>query len=401
MAGLSYVRFAAGVCVLTAGLLIGGVGGAFAVADPDASGSTAHGDNGTNGSGKQRSTGPKKTKNEPGGTDTKGGARGSGGHSGQQPSLGAKKPKHEPDGTDSTDSPDETNGSGLVAVVANMGAPVPDVVAPDPSVVTPDPNVVAPDPDVVAPVPNVVAPVTNVAAMIPTLAAPMSDVIASVQDMLTSLTAAVVPLTQLPSDLSSFLLSIAGMQPLVGGIDAPAVGGIRGGGLSVPASASLASQSLLPVPFAGIPGALLVGDAPGITTLDGGAASNFGATTQLGRPSSLPATARSASNGAVSMGVQSLLRHPYGELLLPVSLWALAAVALPGAGGLVVLTAAGVRVGYRQAKAGFVVQAAGIACFARPGPLGVVHGGSLIVVRPRALRVARPRASSGSFDKVA
>ena len=341
---------------------------------------------------------PKKPKNEPGGTDTKDGARGSGGHSGQQPSLGAKKPKHEPDGTDSTE---ETNGSGLVAVVPNVGAPVPDAVAPDPNVVAPDPNVVAPDPDVVAPVPNVVAPVTNVAAMVPTLAAPMSDVIASVQDMLTSLAAAVVPLTQLPSDLSSFLLSIAGMQPLVGGIDAPVVGGIHGGGLSVPASASLASQSPLPVPFAGIPGALLVGDAPGITTLDGGAASTFGATTQLGRASSLPATARSASNGAVSMGVQSLLRHPYGELLLPVSLWALAAVALPGAGGLVVLTAAGVRVGYRQAKAGFVVQAAGIACFARPGPLGVVHGGSLIVVRPRALRVARPRASSGSFDKVA
>ena len=69
--------------------------------------------------------------------------------------------------------------------------------------------------------------------------------------------------------------------------------------------------------------------------------------------------------------------------------------------GLVVLTAAGVRVGYRQAKAGFVVQAAGIARFAGPGPLGVVHSGSWVVVRPRALRVARPRASSGPFDKVA
>jgi hypothetical protein len=103
------------------------------------------------------------------------------------------------------------------------------------------------------------------------------------------------------------------------------------------------------------------------------------------------------------MGVQSLLGHPYGELLLPVSLWALTAVALPGAGGLVVLTAAGVRVGYRQAKAGFVVQAAGIACFARPGPLGVVHSGSLIVVRPRALRVVRPRALSAEclLDNVA
>jgi hypothetical protein len=232
--------------------------------------------------------------------------------------------------------------------------------------------VVAPVTDVVAPVPSVVAPVTNVAAMVPTLAAPMSDVIVSVQDMLTSVAAAVVPLTQLPADLSSFLLSIAGMQPLGGGIDAPVVGGIHGGGVSVPASVSLASQSPLPVPFAGIPGALLGGDAPGMTTLDGGAASTFGATSQLGGASSLPASARLASSGAFSMGVQSLLGHPYGELLLPVSLWALAAVALPGVGGLVVLTAAGVRVGYRQAKAGFVVQAAGIASFARPGPLGVV-----------------------------
>ena len=40
--------------------------------------------------------------------------------------------------------------------------------------------------------------------------------------------------------------------------------------------------------------------------------------------------------------------------VLPISLAALAALALPGAGGLTILTAAGVRVGYRQAKAGFV-----------------------------------------------
>ena len=192
------------------------------------------------------------------------------------------------------------------------------------------------------------------------------------------------------------------MQPGVGGIDAPVGGGVHGGHLSVPARVSLASQSPLPVPFTGIRGGLLVGDAPRITTLDGGAASTFGATTQLGRASWLSATARSASNGAFSMGVQ-LLQHPYGELLLPVSLWALTTVALPGAGGLVVLTAAGVRVGYRQAKAGFVVQAAGIARFAGPGPLGVVHAGSLVVVRPRALRVVRPGALSAGclLDKVA
>ena len=44
---LSHLRFAAGVCVLAAGLLMG-AGGAVAVADPGSSGSAAHGDDGTN-----------------------------------------------------------------------------------------------------------------------------------------------------------------------------------------------------------------------------------------------------------------------------------------------------------------------------------------------------------------
>ena len=68
--GLSHLRFAAGVCVLAAGLLMGGAGGAVAVADPDSSGSAAHGDDGTNASGQQlhrREASPKK---EPGGTAT-------------------------------------------------------------------------------------------------------------------------------------------------------------------------------------------------------------------------------------------------------------------------------------------------------------------------------------------
>ena len=47
--GLLRLRFAAGVCVLAAGLLMG-AGGAVAVADPGSSGSAAHGDHGTNAS---------------------------------------------------------------------------------------------------------------------------------------------------------------------------------------------------------------------------------------------------------------------------------------------------------------------------------------------------------------
>ena len=53
--GLLRLRFAAGVCVLAAGLLMG-AGGAVAVADPGSSGSAAHGD--------QHSTDAKKPKDE-------------------------------------------------------------------------------------------------------------------------------------------------------------------------------------------------------------------------------------------------------------------------------------------------------------------------------------------------
>ena len=113
---------------------------------------------------------------------------------------------------------------------------------------------------------------------------------------------------------------------------------------------------------------------------------------EAGRASSLPGMAPPAPNGAIPMGVRSFLRHALSDLPVAVSLAALAAVALPGVGGLVILTLAGVRIGYRQAKAGFVLGTAGIARFAGPGPLGVVRSGSLVVVRPRGLRVVRPGA---------
>ena len=74
MVGLLRLRFAAGVCVLAAGLLMG-AGGAVAVADPGSSGSAAHGDDGTNASGQQHSAGAKKPKDEPGGTDTEDGTK--------------------------------------------------------------------------------------------------------------------------------------------------------------------------------------------------------------------------------------------------------------------------------------------------------------------------------------
>ena len=523
---LSHLRFAAGVCVLAAGLLMGGAGGAVAVADPGSSGSAAHGDDGTNASGQQSST--EKLKNEPGGTATTDGTLG--GQSGQQPS--AEKPKNEPGGTATQD---ETKDSGPIAADTNavapatngvvapatngvvapatdgvVVAPVTDevVVAPatDEVVVAPATNgvvvapatngvVVAPATDGVAPATNgvvaatngvvvapatngvvvapatdgvvvapatsgvVVAPATNGVVVAPATngVAPVSDVIALIQDMLTSVAGTVVPLTQLQSDLYSSLLVIAGGAPVpnlvaavsdvialiqdmltsvagavaplltqlqsalysflfgIAGVQ-PVVAGLGGDtGLSAAAGASVASQRRLVLSLAGILRGPLAGNAPAVPTLARLAASIFGATTQV------------APNGAIPMGKQSVFRPAYSERLLPgslsalpgaaglmilnaagvlpVSLAALAALALPGAGGLVILTGAGVRVGYRQAKAGFALRTAGIARFARPGavPLGVVRSGSLVVVRPRALRVVRLGASSAGclLDKVA
>ena len=101
---VSHLRFAAGVCVLAAGLLMGSAGGAVAVADPDSSGSAAHGDGGTNASGQGSTTASSPVGNV---TDTRRktiqgvtSTLGSGRQRGQQPSTGAKSPKKEPGGTD-------------------------------------------------------------------------------------------------------------------------------------------------------------------------------------------------------------------------------------------------------------------------------------------------------------
>jgi hypothetical protein len=383
----SRLRFTAGVCILAAGLLAGG--GAVAVADPGLGGSSSNGDDGTNdpvpSAGSpvgnvtdtvretiQGVTGTPGSGAQPGQQPSTGATStlGSGRQPGQQPSTGATSPKTEAGGTDTEDQKED---AGLVTADPNPVAAVPNVVAPVTDVVAPVTDVVAPVTDVVTPVTDVVAPVTSVLA-------PVSDVIAAGQDMLTLVAGAVVPLTQLPSDLSSFMLGIAGVAPA-----GDAAGGIDGAALSTAAGASLASQLPLGPPLPGISGVPVAGNATRVATLD---------VISLGRASALSGMAPQASNGASPMGAESF-RHVLDELLLVASLWALATAALPGLGGLVILIAAGVRVGYRQAKAGFALRTPGTARF--------VRSGSFVVVRPGALRVERPGALSAGYllDKVA
>src|SRR4029077_12690914 len=96
----------------------------------------------------------------------------------------------------------------------------------------------------------------------------------------------------------------------------------------------------------------------------------------------------------------SFLEHTVNALLVPASLSALAAVALPGVGGLLIICFAGARIGYRQAKAMFEVRRAGIAVFAGAGPLGVVRSGSLIALRSRSSRAARPNTSTARGPRI-
>ncbi|HET7664518.1 MAG TPA: hypothetical protein VFK56_00190, partial [Mycobacterium sp.] len=98
-------------------------------------------------------------------------------------------------------------------------------------------------------------------------------------------------------------------------------------------------------------------------------------------------------NGAIAVNLRWFVPHEFSDLPRAASLWTLAAVALPGVGGLLILTLAGVRIGYRQAKAGIALRTVDIARFARPGTLGVVRSRSLVVVRPPGLR-----RSSGAFS---
>jgi hypothetical protein len=365
-----HFRFAAGVFVIAAGLLLGG--GTVAVADPFGSGPNGNDGNspsqgsltrnsavgdvadtvretvrdvtGTVGSagqtGHQPSTGP---------TSTFG--------SGRQPSPGPTSPTTGAGGTDTEDQKEDAvrvpKAPNPVAAVPNLVAPVTDAVAPVTDAVAPVTDAVAPVPNLAAPVTDAVAPVTDAVAPVIDAVAPVIDAVAPVPDV----AGAVVPLTQLPFDLSSFLLSTAGVAPVVDGF-----GGIDGDGLGIAAGVSGASQVPLVLPLAGTPGAPTAGSAAtGVASLD---------VMALGGLSLLSGMAPLAPHDIVPMGEQSYFQRAWE--FLRASMWALAAVALPGVGGLVIITAVGVRVAYGP-RTGSASRPADIARFARRGPLGIVR----------------------------
>ena len=280
--------------------------------------------------------------------------------------------------------------SNVVASGSNVTVPVTKAVASESNVPAPSTAPVAPVSTVVHPVPNAVATLADnklsvpaVIMSLPTSTMPVADVITMIQDMLISVTAdAVVLLAQVPSDLYSLL---------VAGMDATAVDSARGSsGAGLSAAGGAAFVPPLPplvLPTSPIGGMPLLGDITAPATL------GRTATASLSADLTLSGTAPLAADGVRPTDALSRLEHTVRAFLARASLSALAAIALPGVGGLLIICAAGMRVGYRQAKAALAVRTTGISRFARQGPLGVVRSGSLVALHPRALRVVRPKVS--------
>ncbi|MGV0718122.1 hypothetical protein ABQE93_22230 [Mycolicibacterium sp. XJ662] len=235
---------------------------------------------------------------------------------------------------------------------------------------------------------QVMETVPRTLAALPTSKTPITDVITSVQYMLTTVADAIVPIVYVPSNLYSLMVTMPPVEPptFVGGVASqrPTL---------VPAEEpALFGPQMSQAPYVAPAGAPLFGAMTPRAAL-GTVISNG-----LNKPLSVAGTVPSAPETGGPPAAKSFLDHVVSAVLVPASLTALAALALPGVAGLLIIVAAGVRLGYRQAKAAFVVRSSAIARFAGPGPLGVVRSGSLITFRqrargPRTARAVCPQAA--------
>lgn len=247
---------------------------------------------------------------------------------------------------------------------------------------------------------NVVGTVPATLSALPTSSTPMLDVIAAVQQMLTSGANVLIPFTQLHGDIYSMFgipitVSAIGQAASVGHL-LPALDLTMPGGPTASWPQVSTATTIWGLPTA-------VQSAP-LVKLGGTA------TTGLTQGLSLTGAPETTPDAATPASPLSIFEHAVTAVLVPASLTALAALALPGVAALLVVCAAGMRIGYRQAKAALAVRSSGIARFAGPGPLGVVRSGSLISLhdrgqsaRRRVLRSTRPSVAraEGLLEQVA
>ena len=277
-----------------------------------------------------------------------------------------------------SDSPEST-GSGSATPYGPVSQE--QTVASSPAVreLTPMVHVVRTMTSVVVTLGSAAASIPPVVFALPFSQTPVSDVVALLEALLTSVGESATAIANLPSDLFAMLGAGATVPHpiMVGSQSDHRIAPLSVG--STPIAGPQPASPLLPITSDLLSGKL--GDLPGFGTFT---------PTVLMAHSAPPPMVPAALSARLGEH-QSLVDRAFGAMLLPLSLWALATGALPGLAGLLVVFGAGIRVGYRQAKAGFAVKVAGIARFARPGPMGVVRAGSLVALHQRALRPEGPR----------
>jgi hypothetical protein len=216
---------------------------------------------------------------------------------------------------------------------------------------------------------------------------PLTDVITAVQMMLSAVVNAVAEVAQVPKDL----LGMFGI-PAGEGVRAPLFGSGSVGHVSrVPVDTPLFGNEVQ-LPQVAAVNAPLFGNVV--------QAADFGGVATVGLSHQLAAGLEPAPS-SVSPATSSFLDNVVRSVLVPASLTALAAIAVPGIAGLLIVCIAGIRVGYRQAKAGLALKLSGIARFAGPGPMGVVRSGSMITLHSRTSRLTRPHGLRAAPAKTA
>lgn len=414
-----YLRTGAGICVVAVGLLFG-AGGAVAGAESDSDNSSGASQSaGDSGQGASTSTGVAGGEAEKSTVSTAG------------DDTGIDATTREGESETALDSASETAlenelevtipDTGAVDTETTVGTPVPTVpAATDASAESnsspgsgsatpaPAPQDVLPPAEPVNPLTSALQPVSDALTAragiinsapgtlraLQTSPTPITDAIASVRTKVTTVIGTVGPLLQVPSNLYA-LLGVPPTTvppPLIGAGPAPV-------GFAMPAAPVPDARLFGPVASLAPVFAPPLDDAPLFGTITPEPAT-FGRDTVAPAAMSAPLTV--SGTVPVTVGTtktaRSLFEHVIESVLVPASLTALAAIALLGIGGLLIVAVAGVRLGYRQAKARLVLRASAIARFAQPGPIGVVQTGSIVALRqrargPRTTRAVCPEAA--------
>ncbi len=114
-------------------------------------------------------------------------------------------------------------------------------------------------------------------------------------------------------------------------------------------------------------------------------------TTLVAETATLPAFVKALTDQVSARSGRQLGAPCVGTFIRSVSIWALFTAAALGIFGMISMTGLGTMVGFRQAKAGYALRAAGLARFSGPGPLGIVRDAGFVQIGLRRSSAEPPR----------